>query len=188
LFVAATGPFIPDAGARCSWVNNILPKNPQLDLAQPQVYVDWCEAAMYCQWAKKRLCGSRSGGQLPNSTPVASSSDAWWYACSQGGLREYAYGSYWDAGACNSDNMNSQPTDVATHAGCVGGYPGLYDMTGNVKEWIASCDNDNGNNDNCRLLGGSYNDDPSHSTCDSTDTQHRDHNTDNNIGFRCCWP
>jgi len=44
---------------------------------------------------------------------------------------------------------------VASFPGCEGFYPGLFDLEGNVAEWVDSCDGSSGPNDHCTLAGGS---------------------------------
>jgi formylglycine-generating enzyme required for sulfatase activity len=65
-------------------------------------------------------------------------------------------------------------------------YPGLYDMSGNVLEWDASCD---ANGNDCQLRGGSYdgNVEPLALTCNSSYSGPANIRGPN-IGFRCCGP
>ena len=135
---------------------------------------------------KKRLCGSRDGGALPNGNQLGTSNQ-WLAACSHDGTRAYAYGSTWDAGACNDDGINSAVEPVATFPNCIGGFPGIYDMTGNAREWIDSCAGDTDNSDNCVIMGGDYSEDHNGSVCTQNVTHNRDYN-DDSTGFRCCWP
>src|SRR5262249_34754094 len=48
---------------------------------------------------------------------------------------------------------------VGSAADCIGGYPGIFDLCGNVDEWEDSC-SENGDNlgayDLCRVRGGSF--------------------------------
>lgn len=186
LFQAQMGTTIPDAGARCKYVDDLSPNGTQGDVLEPQVQVDWCDAFMYCAWANKRLCGARDGGAF-TSANANDPSNAWLAACSHDGTRTYAYGSTWDAGACNDDNINSAVEPVTTFPNCVGGFPGIFDMTGNAREWIDSCVANTGNGDDCRSFGGDYTDDNNGAVCASATTHHRDY-TNDATGFRCCWP
>ncbi|HEY2366657.1 MAG TPA: SUMF1/EgtB/PvdO family nonheme iron enzyme, partial [Polyangiaceae bacterium] len=121
-----------------------------------------------------------------NNTQLGASNQ-WLAACSHDGTRAYCYGSTWDAGACNDDNINSSVFPVSTFPDCVGGFPGIYDMTGNAREWIDSCTADKDNNDNCVIMGGDYTDDHNGSVCTHNVVHNRDY-TDDSTGFRCCWP
>jgi formylglycine-generating enzyme required for sulfatase activity len=40
------------------------------------------------------------------------------------------------------------------HPSCVGGVPGVYDMSGNTSEWEDACEATNGATDVCHLRGG----------------------------------
>jgi len=153
---------------KCAWVNDLSASSLQNDPSEPQANVSWCDAYFYCQWAGKRLCGSRDGGTLPWNTPVNDPSDAWHHACSDNGTRAYAYGSTWSSTTCNDDGNGSGVVAVATFPQCVGGFPGLYDMTGNAMEWIDSCSGTAAHDDQCRALGGDYSKDKNNSTCAST--------------------
>lgn len=43
---------------------------------------------------------------------------------------------------------------VGSFAACVGGVPGLYDMSGNLGEWGDACAANTGENDYCQVRGG----------------------------------
>ncbi len=75
------------------------------------------------------------------------------------------------------------PVDVASSADCEGGYPGLFDMMGNVVEWVDSCDSQGGATDSCYIRSSAFDD--NNSTCSDKATQNRD-SADNTKGFRCC--
>jgi formylglycine-generating enzyme required for sulfatase activity len=51
-------------------------------------------------------------------------------ACGGAAQTAYPYGNNYDAAKCSAI-----ATSVATNLQCVGGYAGLYDMSGNVVEW-----------------------------------------------------
>ena len=73
---------------------------------------------------------------------------------------------------------------------CVGGYAGLYDMSGNVWEFEDSCAASSGSSDFCRWRGGTYvqtNDDASgiFLQCNTNNNNSRSE-TDSSAGFRCC--
>jgi formylglycine-generating enzyme required for sulfatase activity len=115
------------------------------------VLVDWCGAYAFCAWSGKRLCGALGdGGRMDivgasvSELNVRTKSE-WQWAC-QGGDRAltYPYGNDVVPDACAPAQTGSPGTTstyyglvpVGTRPDCVGGYPGLLDITGNATEWI----------------------------------------------------
>ncbi len=120
-FVAETGhrvPYLDDPRARLD--NWDLEKRtyPPGRAQHPVVLVSWHDARAYCAWA---------GGRLPT--------EAEWEKAARGGLEEkrYPWGDEIDPSLANYDNREGTTP--------VGSYPangyGLYDMAGNVWEWVA---------------------------------------------------
>ncbi len=188
---------VPDAGGalvvppECSYKKvaaDLLPStwDPTTNALRPVTYVDWCDAALYCRWTGKHLCGRRAGGPLDWSEAANSTKNAWYAACSQEGLRTWAYGANWDPTKCRVDDNGQKPADVASYAQCVGGYPGLFDMTGNVGEWVDQCDGP-ARGDSCKILGGDYGTNDDDSRCDARQDRHRDNAANDWVGFRCCY-
>jgi formylglycine-generating enzyme required for sulfatase activity len=171
----------------CTWDTTHVPSaewpQPSNNENLPVVWVDWCDAQDYCRWAGKRLCGALGGGGLGDSAP---STGEWYNACSAGGTRTYPYGNAYSGSACNGiDNGAGAKVAVGSETTCVGGYAGLYDMSGNVYEWDNACAPQNGAGDTCRVRGGSYENPSANLECANPDTVHRQDKW-HNIGIRCC--
>jgi formylglycine-generating enzyme len=129
----------------------------------PMVFVDWCDARAFCEWAGKRLCGR---------TPAAAGSHAiatgelsnyvvseWVAACTNRGNQLYQYGNVYDASACNVLEAGVNASEkVGERASCQGPDAGLFDLGGNVWEWLDSCDPGDGGpqTDPCHFIGGSF--------------------------------
>lgn len=107
---------------------------------KPLLAVDWDTARQLCEQADKRLC----------------TADEWTLACEGHGRLPYPYGYARDKEACNIDkpyimpndqayaNPNKRAAEVArldqsepsgNRASCVSPF-GVFDMTGNVDEWV----------------------------------------------------
>lgn len=198
-FLAQAG--APSQPAECSWNLDLVPDGPapawplpaRLD-QRPVVFVDWCDAHAYCRWAHKRLCGRQGGGVLPIEAGGHPTGSEWAVACTSGGEHHYPYGDRYDPAACNTESRTAEPEkseDVASRATCQARAPfaAIYDLVGNVAEWLDACDGRAGKVDRCVLAGGSfYRDDltPEQMSCsESTHPEPRD-NKYQTIGFRCC--
>lgn len=155
--------------------------NPTAHPQRPVVCVDWCDARAYCLAQGKHLCGKIGGGSSDVGAYLDANTNEWFRACSAGGTQKFPYGNLYAAGKCNDISApTTAPIDVGSFAECVGGYPDLYDMSGNVREWEASC-NVNG----CYARGGSYLDLQDNVACNAAILTVRTAAT-KEIGFRCC--
>ncbi len=184
----ATSP--PTAGqpAYCGFNTNYQPNQwPPApgEESLPVTNVDWCDAYAYCAWAGKRLCGKIGGGAADPAAFTDPATSQWYAACSKGGTQMFPYGNTQVDGVCaDNNNNNNGPSPVASFPCCVGGYPGLYDMVGNVQEWEDACEAQNGSGDACRVRGAAYNTNSAMGCADDR-TQGRSYRADR-VGFRCC--
>lgn len=144
--------------------------------------MDWCDAHAYCKWAGKRLCAGTWGSEGNASL------NEWYNACSKGGTQTYPYpGSSYQPNACNGNEHGVIATlPVGSLSGCEGGYPGIYDMSGNVYEWTGECDGSTGSGDTCIDPGGSYYTSQTAMTCVATFGKSPRNYIQSAQGFRCC--
>ncbi|WP_394820731.1 formylglycine-generating enzyme family protein [Pendulispora albinea] len=186
--------------AACQWNKTFVPSKHWPDGAprtsdHPITYIDWCDAYAFCQWAGKALCGDLDGGPhafFRYAEPADASTDRWRVACThaEDGMHEYPYGNTYDSLACNGKD---QARGIALPAGsspkCVGGFSGIFDMSGNVNEWENSCQptktDDGPAKDLCILRGGSFTNSSDGVRCASAFVTTRDYAGDD-VGFRCC--
>lgn len=206
-FLDAVG-LLPDKGAslqpaaRCAWNQSYVPPyfypatSAEIDAGVPASVVDtmpinvvdWCDAYAYCAWAGKRLCGSTQGGSLPAAQAESPESE-WFVACSRNGTRAYPYGPSFDSQACNDQAQPNRRLPVASHPGCVGGFDGLFDMSGNLEEWIDACDDSNGavapEDVPCAIKGGAFNFPEGSMGCAVPRLRPRN-NQGPQSGIRCC--
>jgi formylglycine-generating enzyme len=147
--------FVPDTSEACATTEDAK-YDPQLRPKVPVGCIDWCDAKRYCAWAGKRLCGAISGGSNPTGSFADASASQWYRACSKAGTQKFPYGNQYNKSYCNgADTAGFHPATVGNLPNCVGGYNGLYDLSGNVAEWEDSCSANAGAGDNCLIRGGS---------------------------------
>ncbi len=184
----------------CSWKQSFVPAGtfpPSGSGELPVSSVDWCDAAAYCAFAGKHLCGKTGGGANPY-TDFAKPTGEWYFACTQGGKTTLPYGSTFDPSACvgvDFDGVSGfQPGTDAPHAvatatrchGAAAPFDALHDMAGNVAEWEDSCDSTGGSADYCHLRGDSYREgNASTMSCGYAPRMTRSYRA-GYIGFRCC--
>jgi len=169
-FMTESGIVPSGQGSECAW-NTSLKQPPAYDYLwngtkddQPARPVDWCDAVAYCKWAGKRLCGKIGGGTLAAAENKSVSSQ-YFFACSKGGLNDYPYGPTYQPKTCNDDNQGATPAEnqwkiaaVGANPGCQGGYPGVFDLSGNSMEWVDSCEAEaaSPNETKCHAQGGTW--------------------------------
>lgn len=188
----ATNPSTSGQPLSCARNETYAPKiNPALVTTgnQPVVGVDWCDGYAYCAAVGKRLCGKIGGGA--NSTDGNSwknpTRDQWFNACSSAGANQFPYGNKYQPMSCNTDDANTVATvPVGTMTECQSpttGYSGVYDLTGNVREWENSC---SPGTNTCIIRGDSFLQGGVRGCEHSYEEDRRYSSSD--VGFRCCAP
>lgn len=151
---------------------------------QPVIYVSWDQANQYALWLSER---TGRAYRLPSEAE-------WEYACQAGSLTRYAVGE-----TIAADQANFGRNAAGTRpAGSFPGNPwGLFDMHGNVWEWVADtwapshrgrpgdgrARDEAAAGDDRTIRGGSWDDPPRRVRCIARDHKDRDQR-ENEIGFR----
>lgn len=173
----------------CQWKTSWVPDSLPSDLEQPVATVDWCDAWAFCAWAGKQLCGGMDGGAIGLGDFADPKTSLWMKVCTKDGALKYPYGNNFDISACNvgMPDAGGALAKGGQYANCNGGYAGVFDMVGNVKEWENACSASSGRMDQCRRRSGSFNDQGDNSGCAFDNTMPRDFRYPS-TGIRCCSP
>lgn len=170
--------------AACTWNTTFTPQYdwpPGARGQYPASNIDWCDARAFCDWAGKRLCAEGE----------------WAAACAGPSGRAFPYGDTFEPmtctgcaaqGICGKLAYNAT-TPVGARAGCASA-PGLFDMSGNVEEWVDACSAGGapeGNDDLCVTRGGGFPDDGDALACRASVKRRRDA-IQGETGLRCCAP
>lgn len=189
-FLAARGADTSGQSAACRFNTRFIPEASWPPApgtgALPVTWVDWCDAAAYCSWRGKRLCGGLGGSSIALVDAEEPTRSEWTAICSADGDRKLPYGNDYLPGRCH-DSGNG-PAAVGATLGCEGGYPGVFDLSGNVSEWQDACDDAqgaSGGNDLCAVMGGAWSSDPRDLECDRAQEARRQ-SASADRGFRCC--
>jgi hypothetical protein len=112
----------------------------------------------------------------------------------------YPYGDDYRAQACNGRDKGIGSAQLTgSLASCEGGIPGLFDLQGNVAEWLADC-GVNVEDPNfpspfpcntpskscCKILPGAWYQPREGLICETTNFDTREDETAISLGFRCC--
>ena len=181
-FLVASAGGISKQSPECAWNDSFEPGVAQTAAEHPVTSVDFCDAAGYCAWADKQLCGKIGGGTLRLEELSLPTKSQWFAACGGPNARLYPYGASHEAAVCNDDSGSAELEDVGSFAGCNGFYGGAYDLIGNAAEWVNACVSAAGAADGCETTGGSYADS---SACTGSSLKHRSEQLPT-VGFRCC--
>ncbi|MEY2936474.1 MAG: hypothetical protein RL033_7223 [Pseudomonadota bacterium] len=186
-FLTAKNGDVSGQVAACTWNQSYFEEVAFEPDNQPIAMVDWCDAYAYCAWAGKRMCGRVGGGPTTTTELQDPTLNQWYLAC--GGPNGNLYSTD-DRTGCNLSNGFSNIAPVATYPGCEGYYPGIFDLRGNVWEWIDDCETSTGPDDVCAPMGGSTITNDS-ANCDyygDTTGEETWHRSDKILyaGFRCC--
>ncbi len=169
----------------------------------PIAGVDWCDARAYCAWAGKRLCGKHAAGKFVGKVGEGDLSDfnthEWLLACSNIGQLRYPYGGIQQPTACNTgENDAGKTLDVKSKPGCNGGFPGVYDMVGNLWEWFdgpclppdagadAAAADSGPAKEECFVKGGAFLNAGTNLDCRVDGRGATRDRRGQEIGFRCC--
>jgi sulfatase modifying factor 1 len=186
VFQGAKGSDTSGQAPECSWNDSYAPEldptAPTPVAKHPVTNVDYCDAAAYCAWADKQLCGKIGGGDLQFAELADATKSQWFLACSGTKGQLYPYGASYQSGYCNDDSGAQALVDVASDSKCQGYYPGLFDMIGNAGEWVDTCDGKSGRTDGCETIGGSYR---VNTSCGESSLAQRSSHAPG-LGFRCC--
>ena len=155
----------------------------------PQGYISGTVAARACEAAGKRLCSSREwvrACQGPNENTFPYGNAYAPGACNEGReahpvVELFGNATDWSPGQMNDPRINQLPDGLKA----AGSYPacmsveGVYDMHGNLHEWVADADG--------TFRGGFYVDaEINGAGCSYRTTAHGRDYHDYSTGFRCC--
>jgi formylglycine-generating enzyme len=194
----ATNPALPPrSDANCGYVTSYAEQGQGFSGVDadhhPVAFVDWCDAFQYCAGINKRLCGAIGGGPYAGSSPDANQGQ-WYRVCSSGGKHSYPYGNVYEPKFCNgsdywNNSSSAQTVPVGSMLNCATfepGYAGVYDLSGNVGEWLDTCDGP-GKAGWCCSSGGAFVNGNGSLACGCTYLIVR-YQATSVSGFRCCTP
>ena len=187
-----TNPSTSDQLPECQWNDSYsIPANYPVEDRHdhPVSGVDWCDAYAYCKGVSKRLCGKIGGGPTGLEDHYDATKSQWYYACSSGGLYEYSFGNEYDPNACNLEDTGLEDSaPVGSYPACQSsesGFAGVFDLNGNLGEWVDACSGATGPEDGCVSHGSSAWSSDVSGRCRLASPWSRAERTEL-VGFRCC--
>jgi formylglycine-generating enzyme required for sulfatase activity len=153
--------------AECEWNHFFEPPYDCLDgiptgwepEKHPQECVDWCDAEAFCAWSGKRLCGGIDQRGVRQADLADATKDAWYNACSSGGTNRFPFGNTCNTMPCRLTGNGSNQVPAGYECQASGEYQGVWDLIGNVSEWVDSCSRNpvgSGQYDFCQIRGDGY--------------------------------
>ncbi len=131
----------------------------------PVAWVTWYGASAACKAKGARLCTGQE----------------WEAACKGPDGTHFPYGKTFVKDRCNGFEAGIGKTvPVGSKKQCEGGLSGLFDMNGNVWDWLGSC-----RRGKCEIRGGSFQTYFSYMACIYWD-RYKPAHAEEYIGFRCC--
>lgn len=142
----------------------------------PQPCVDHCDAAAYCKAIGRGLCTDAN----------------WLKTCTSDGAYEAVYGTSWARNKCNEYTIFGTTTvPVASMDGCQApassAFTGVFDLIGNLEEWVDSCRTSEGSGDSCPPRGLPFGMGAAAPLCENSIYAKRSQASPT-LGFRCCTP
>jgi len=157
----------------------------------PQTCIGFCDAAAFCAWSGKELCGDIGGGYGVR-TVDEQVGGRWTAACgngldAEGGpSQKFAYGSAYSAARCNTET--GTVAEVASYPQCeAASAESVFDLSGNVAEFTGVL-RQSGEGGELRATargtaGFGFN--AGNGTCDALIDVPLDYRLPE-VGFRCC--
>jgi len=162
----------PDAGAASE--GRLTDRSCSKKGALPWAMVTYAQASAACTAAGARLC---SGAE-------------WLVACQGSAATLYPYGASYSKTACNGvDQAVGQSVASGSLASCLGGDAGLFDMSGNVREWTTQKSGTTGGSAPKSIYvvrGGAYHTPSPGLACGFVLSQAVEDVVLPAVGFRCC--
>jgi formylglycine-generating enzyme len=176
-----------NAPAFCAWnTTDTMITETGTELDFPAGFSNFCDAATYCAWRGKRLCGKIGGGVLKSADYADAKQSEWFSVCSVNGTQTYPYPGEYDDTKCWTKSGTTEA--VASKLACTGAdkpFSEVYDLSGNIVEWENACDSwPPAASTECRQRGGEWGA-GANTTC-AWNKRARADDRSAGSGFRCC--